>query len=193
MGLCHAIERGVAGYIKGASWDRSWVMDDPFEFSMQSWPSGIVSFVVVKCNNVTTIGGSEDTRMVEADVEVRVHGKVEPVEFESNIITDGSGTCDQIEYIVPFIRDAEHARKIVKFNVQQMASILGGDMTALIASIEPYFPTYTGTEANICTGSCPVFTINEIRVEGGDVSTSGAMTTDTMELIMTGFFEEYAL
>lgn len=199
MGLCHIVEKGVAGYLNASgAWDKRWISpingtQKVLMFSAQAWPSQMVSYIVVKCDSVESTQGGEESRMIDATVFVEVNGKVEPVEFESKTMTDGTGSCDSLDYITPFIRNAEHARKIVKYNAEQMSLALGGDMDTLAAAIQGYFPTYTGTIAEICQGACPTIAINDINVERSEITTSGAMTTDSLELTIRGYFEEFAL
>ena len=195
MGMCHAIEEGVADYLD-AKIDKTWLspLNDVvkvYPWSRQSWSSHAVSLMIVKCNQVVT--AQEETRMVEADVTINIICKAESSEFFESSDTDGGGECDELKFVTPFIRASEHARLIVQFGSEQVAKHLSGSSEELAALIQPYFPTYTGTEEAICVGTCPVFAINYIDIGDHDHSMQDAITQDEFNLTLKGYFEEYAL
>ena len=200
MGFCHIIEQGVAGYINAATWDAKWVTavngtTKVFEYTMQSWAAEQTSRIVVRCNSVTVLEPS--SRMSTADVAINVYCKLEPIEFSDETKTDGTGAGDKITYSVPFIRDAEHARKIVNFNSEQMAKVLGGDMDTLVdginGNIETLNPGSTiHPTSEVCEGwECPAFKVLTAAVDGSEESVAGAVTMNSIRLQLKGYVDGY--
>tara|TARA_Y100000593_G_scaffold11246_2_gene20034 strand:+ start:2034 stop:2621 length:588 start_codon:yes stop_codon:yes gene_type:complete len=193
--MCSAIEKVTARVLQENS-DFKWLSSArgsslPFEYNSQGWSTRLASYIVVKCDSVSVID-TPTARATEATVRIAAFCKAEIMEYGESTETDGSGADDTLTIIHPLISSADHARKIAKYNIEEVSKVLAMPLSELIENFDLLGLFYEGNNPNFCEGDCPVFSLLDISVEGEESESSGAVVSEEIIVKLVGILGEHA-